>query len=243
MFRLVVAVFAMAIFAKGLLTFVDSRAIANGYRYQSVALENELATAESGFQTALATSVAANGSDANLAQPTPLPTAPACSGSCKYNANATLVITQQPNSTLASGGVSSTGNDTAYNLQRNTLIKQNTVSVAITAHVWDAVGGHQATRCALYTYRLESQQPYVDFTGRQNCAAQHDVSIEHDTGGCNSATPVSCDPTGGTQIAPSDTTVTAITVCQGANCAAQTPRPADSYVTNTWQNGNTRPGQ
>lgn len=235
--RAVLVIALLLIITRAIAVSTQSRITQGQYAAEGIAIDADLRAGEATFGTWLAGQIAAAGdSDITFADPATSdspPVVPACS-SCAWPGTVAFTITGQPSTSISAG---QSQDDEAYNLQRADLVHENTVAVKIIATVTSANSGAAASRCELATYRISRQSPYTSTPVISNCGANVGVALERDAGGCDPSSVGSCDPTGGTQEAPTSTLVTAEKDCRGA-CTTETPQPANAYQNNNWQNGN-----
>jgi hypothetical protein len=210
-------------------------------------LEAGLAQARAALTQSLASQIAS--ATGALNAPQPLAAAPACGGvsvACPFTTSATFTIAGET-------AGAQTGNVSATNLQTYPMIAEGRVAATIVESVRSRGGALLATRAEYVTLRTFDVPPFVTIDGATDAAGARDVPFEADAGGCDPATPSSCDennPSAPATSAPAgamswnDTRIHALRQCVNGGsgaCASQpytSADPADIAAQTPWFNAN-----
>jgi len=190
-------------------------------RYANVALER----AQDDLMESLALQVAANGPRGPFVAPTPGPLQPACAASpCAF-----LIATQAQLS--GQTAVTLPGDAVAVNVQQNAGVGEQRVAALLTITIANAGGAVFARAVRRVTLRTFAVAPYVALSGVEEPVAAN-PNVADFAGTCD----------GNTTCGGVDNRIHALLRCRDpvtpANCAAQPYRQADTFTSNTWQNGN-----
>jgi hypothetical protein len=190
-------------------------------RYANVALER----AQDDLMEALAAQVAASGPRGPFLAPTPGPPQPACAAPpCAF-----LIATQAQLSGQTAAMFP--GVAVAANVQQNAGVAEQRVAALLTVTIANAGGAVFARAVRRVTLRTFAVAPYVALSGvDEPIAANPNVADFAGT----------CD--GNASCGGVDNRIHALLRCHDpvrpANCAGQLYRQADTFSSNTWQNGN-----
>jgi hypothetical protein len=190
-------------------------------RYANVALER----AQDDLMESLALQVAASGPRGPFVAPTPGPPQPACAAPpCAF-----LIATQAQLS--GQTAVTLPGDAVAANVQQNAGVGEQRVAALLTvtiANAGGAVFGRAVRRVTLRTFAVA---PYVALSGVDEAVAAN-PNVADFAGTCD----------GNATCGGVDNRIHALLRCHDpvtpANCAGQPYRQADTFSSNSWQNGN-----
>ena len=190
-------------------------------RYANVALER----AQDDLMESLAAQVAASGARGPFVAPTPGPPQPACAAPpCAFLIATQVRLSGQTAATLP-------GDAVAANLQQHAGVGEQRVAALLTVTIANAAGAVFARAVRRVTLRTFAVAPYVALSGVDEPVASN-PNVADFAGTCDGI--AAC---GGV-----DNRIHALLRCHDpltpANCAGEAYRQADTFSSNTWQNGN-----